>query len=552
MLLNIDINNIAVIENISFSPDVGMTVLTGETGAGKSVIIDSVNLVLGARTNKSLVRHGTDRARVSAMFCVNDEIRSVLAENSIEAEDELIITREITADGKSISRINGEMVTGTLLREISHLLVNIHGQHDNQALLNPSKHIDFLDRYADNGELLMEYKTEYQKLKEYQKELENLTKNEQDRLSKIDLLKYQTDELKKAQLTVGEEEELKAEFTIMSNSEKLSKGAAAAFGYLYENDMNSYDFINKAITELSQLTSYDERLSGIYERIFDASYQIEDASHELRSYIDEIEYNPERIDELSARLDLIKKLERKYGATVEDCIEFYDKAQNELDSLTNSDVRCEELLESIKNTRVGLSKIARQLSKAREKAAKELSAEIVKNLYELDMERAVFTVSVKESDDFLQNGCDMVEFMFSANPGQPEKGLSEIASGGELSRVMLAMKTVLSSADEVDTLIFDEIDTGVSGSAAKKIAKKLSVLGEKKQVICISHQPQLAAASDYNFRIEKTVENDVTRTVIKKLDADEKVNEIARIIDGAEVTKASIEHAKEMILKARD
>lgn len=552
MLLNIDINNIAVIENISFSPDVGMTVLTGETGAGKSVIIDSVNLVLGARTNKTLVRYGTKKAKVSAMFSVSDELRRILSQNSIEAEDELIIAREITDDGKSISRINGDMVTGSLLREISHLLVNIHGQHDNQALLNPSKHIDFLDKYAEGGGILSQYKEEYRKLKGYEKELEGLMSNEQDRLSKIDLLKYQTDELSKAQLRTGEEEELKSEFTIMSNSQKITKSVADAFGYLYENEMNSYDLINKAISELSQITAFDERLSEIYERLSDASYAIEDASHELRSYMDEIEYNPERLDELSQRLDLIKKLERKYGVTVADCIEFYESAKRELDALTNSDEKCEELLEDIKKTKATLSKIAKQLSDIRQKAAKKLSEEIEKNIFELDMEKAVFSVSVKNVEEFLPNGCDVVEFMFSANPGQPPKGLSQIASGGELSRVMLAMKTVLSTADEVETLIFDEIDTGVSGSAAKKIAKKLAILGENKQVICISHQPQLAAASDYNFRIEKTVENDVTRTVIKKLDSNEKINEVAKIIDGAEITDTSIEHAKEMILKARD
>lgn len=553
MLLNIDIKNIAVIESLSFAPESGMIVLTGETGAGKSVIIDSVNAVLGARTNKSLVRYGTDKARVSAMFTVDNNIKKLLADNGIDADDEIIITREISSDGKSIARVNGTMTPISFLREISHLLINIHGQHDNQALLNPSKHVDFLDNYAENNMILEEYKDLYTKLRAYEKELLSLDKNEQERLSRIDLLKYQTDELEKACLKIGEEEDLKEESLIMANSEKISQGAGEAFAYLYENEQNAYDCINNALSKMSSITGFDDALEQIYNRISDASYVIEDASHELRAYLENnVEFEPERMDEVSSRLDMIKRLERKYGATISDCLEFLSKAKNELEDLLNSDIKSEELSENIARLKQKITAVAKKLSLSRKNAAEKLSAEIEKEIRELDMEKAVFSVNVTSEDDFTSNGCDSVEFMFSANPGQPARSLTEIASGGELSRVMLAMKTVLASSDEVDTLIFDEIDTGVSGSAAKKIAAKLAKLGKDKQVICISHQPQLAAAADFNYKIEKQVVNNVTSTSIRLLDSEQRIAELARIIDGTDITKTSLEHAREMLLKGNN
>lgn len=551
MLCNLDISNIAVIEKLSFEPGRGMTVLTGETGAGKSVIIDSVNMVLGARANKALIRYGTDRARVSAMFTADKGVCDILAENGIEPDEEIVITREVTSDGKSIARINGVMVPAGVLRDISHLLINIHGQHDNQALLNPSKHIVFLDGYAENQKLLSEYRSLYYEMREYEKELDALNKNEQDRLARIDLLKYQTEELSRAKLLPGEEEELKEESLIMANSEKITLSVGNAFDVIYENENNAYDLLNGALTQLAAVTGFDERLSAIYERLSDASYAIEDAAHELRAYLDTVEFNPDRMEELSERLDLIKRLERKYGPGIGECLDYLKKAQSELDGLLNSDEKSEELIAKISAVKKKLSQCAKKLTASREEAAQRLSGEIEKELHELDMERAVFKAELKTVDEFNINGCDSVEFVFSANPGQPPKELSEIASGGELSRVMLAMKTVLAETDEVDTLIFDEIDTGVSGSAAQKIAKKLSRLGKTKQVICISHQPMLAAAADYNYKIEKNVKDNITSTSIRLLSEEERICELARIIDGNDITNTSLEHAREMLDKAK-
>lgn len=548
MLCNIDIKNIAVIEDLTFEPGKKMSVLTGETGAGKSVIIDSVNLILGARTNKNLVRHGCERALVSAMFFVTDEIREILNNNGISNDDEtLIITRDITADGKSVARVNGTMVTINFLREISHLLVNIHGQHDNQDLLNPSKHIDYLDSYGDNKQLLLEYTALYKDLKDKEHEYKMICNNEQERMSRIDLLTYQTDELLKADLKPGEKEELIEEYNLIANSEKISQGVNGSYSVLYDSEKCTYDTLSTAISTLASIASFNDELSDIYDRLNEASYTIQDCVHELRSFAENIEFDPQRLNEISERIDYIKRLERKYGGSIESCLEYLNNAQNELDILKNSDIHQENLLAKIDEITIQLTDIAKKMSTIRKKAAKRLSDEIKLQLNELDMEKATFEVDVTCSDALGAKGFDNVEFIFSANPGLPMKSLTEIASGGELSRVMLALKSILADSDNTSTLIFDEIDTGVSGNAAQKIAKKLSLLGKKKQVICISHQPQLAAAADSQFKIEKIVNDGHTKTKIEQLNGTERVEAIAKMIDGDELTKTSIEHAREMI-----
>ncbi len=546
MLFNIDIKNVAVIENISFAPQSGMSVLTGETGAGKSVLIDCINMLLGARINKNLVRFGESRALVSGAFSISEELSNLLLEAGIEADDEIIINREITEDGKSIARINGNMVTASFLREIAPYLIDIHGQHDNQMLLNPSKHIDFLDSYADLYNLRNEYNELYNELKTVNNEIEALNYNEQERLSKIDLLKYQTEELIKADLKDGEEKQLKEESVLISSAEKLCEKVLIAYSNLYDNDNNAYDCINMAIKALGEVSGIDKSLSQIYEKLSDALYTVEDAASELRSFADKTEFDEERLDEISERLDLIKKLERKYGTTIKDCLLFLENASKELDSLINSDEKTEELIKKRNEIIKSMTTMSHNLNEKRKKAAAQLSEKIESELHELEMPKAEFSVNINTSDEFRPYGTDIVEFMISANPGQPLAELSKIASGGELSRVMLAMKSVLSD-DGADTLIFDEIDTGVSGNAALKIAKKLSALGKTKQVICVTHLPQIASIADNNFKIEKTADDNTTKTQISLLSYDERLQELARMIDGENITKASLEHAKEML-----
>lgn len=548
MLFNLDIKNIAVIEDLTFEPGEKMSVLTGETGAGKSVIIDSVNLILGARTNKNLIRYGCEKARVSAMFSLNAEVLKVLEENGIETEDDcLLISREITVDGKSIARVNGNMVSVGVLKNLAVHLVDIHGQHDNQSLLTPSKHINFLDSYAQNSVELTEYQELYNELRRLKNEYSELTKNEQDRVYKIDLLKYQTGEIEKANLKAGEKEELTEQHLLISNAEKISRGINLAYSNLYDSEKNVNDLMSKVLTDLSEISEYDNQISDFKARLEGAYYEIEDISHELKNYSNRIDFDEQRLEEIEQRLDLIKKLEKKYGGSIENCLEFYEKSKNELDLLENSDVRCDELLKEIDKLNEKISIAAKKLSDKRKKAAKELSENIEKHLHELEMEKASFLVEVTECEEYRSNGLDKVIFLFSANPGQPPKELSEIASGGELSRVMLAIKSVLSESDEVETLIFDEIDTGVSGEAAQKIAIKLSRLAKCKQVICISHQPQLAAIGDNHFKIQKEIQDGVTKTKISKLDSEERINELARMIDGNNITNTSILHAKEML-----
>lgn len=547
MLCNIDIKNVAVIENLSFSPSGGMSVLTGETGAGKSVIIDCVNLILGARTNKNLIRYGEKKASVCAMFTPNKELAERLSAAGIDFDEEIIIRREITEDGKSVARINTNMVPASFLREIAPYLIDIHGQHDNQMLLNPSKHIDYLDAFAGLYEQRQEYRELYDKLKKINTEIETLNKNEQERLARIDLLEYQINELASAELKDGEEEALKEESVLISSSEHLSKSAAEAYAYLYDGECNAYDFLNKAVNAIGDGSCPDKSLSQICDRISEALYNIQDCAGELRDYAEKTEFDEERLDFVEERLDLIKKLERKYGATVGECIEYLKKAEDELDVLKNSDEKTAELSKEKEKITKDLSKIAEKLSKKREQAAKDLSAKIESELHDLDMPRAKFSAEITKAEDFKSYGVDVVEFMFTANPGQPLAELAKIASGGELSRVMLAMKSVLSKDEGAETLIFDEIDTGVSGNAAMKIADKLSALGKFKQVICVSHLPQLAAAADNNYKIEKRTEADKTSTTISQLDYEGRVSELARMIDGEKITKASSEHAREML-----
>lgn len=547
MLCNIDIKNVAVIEELSFEPQNGMSVLTGETGAGKSVIIDCVNMLLGERTNKTLIRHGENKASVGAMFTITDELREKLLENGIEAEEDIIIQREITTDGKSIARVNGVMVPISFLRDIAYLLIDMHGQHDNQILLKASSHIDFLDSYANLYEKRNEYHDLYKKLRQINNDIEELSRNEQERLSRIDLLKYQIDELSSADLKAGEEEELKEESILISSSEKLSQNLMKAYVHLYDKENNVYDELNKAIISLGEVSDLDKSLQEINERLSDALYAIQEISSELRDYREKIEFDEQRLDEISQRLDLIKKLERKYGTTINDCLEFLEKATAELDLITNRDEKIAELIKEKENVLKQMESLSAELSRKREIAAKKLSEEIENQIHDLDMVKARFLVDVKRTDEFKQYGKDIVEFMFTANPGQPMGELSKIASGGELSRVMLAVKTVLSKDEGADTLIFDEIDTGVSGNAALKIAKKLSALGKFKQVICVSHLPQLAAIADNNFKIEKTSDNQKTTTKISLLSYDERLKELARMIDGENITNASLEHAREML-----
>ncbi len=542
MLNSLDIKNVALIEQLNIEIDKGMTVLTGETGAGKSIIIDAVNLLLGARTNKTLVRFGTDKARVQGLFSISDELCEVLADLGIDFEDgDLVISREIDASGKSVCRINGVLAPQGVLREVGSYLINIHGQQDNQALLNPQKHIAFLDGYAKTD--LTPFSVLYAKRKEISGQIDMLLKNEQERLDRQDLLQYQVEELAAAQLSPGEKDELSEQKLIMENAEKIAASVGEAYALLYEEN-SAYDSISMAASALSRIGGIDERIDEIASKITEMQYAIADCVHELKSFGDGVEYNENILNDIEERLDLITRLERKYGGSEEAALEYLAQASAELLQLENADETVAELKLQLSEIEKELELAAAKISAHRISAAKRLQEEIELSLFELDMPKVKFEVKV-EPCEYTQNGADRVEFMICPNVGEPMKPLVDIASGGELSRVMLAIKSII--ADGVDTLIFDEIDTGVSGAAAQKIAKKLSALAGGKQVICVSHQPQLAAAADNHYMIKKSEDKDRTVTHIYKLSKEERISELARIIDGDNITETAINHAKEML-----
>lgn len=550
MLRSLDIKNVAVIENLNIEFKSGLTVLTGETGAGKSIIIDSINMILGSRTNKTLVRYGASKAFVSAFFDADKRFNALFEDLGIQQEDGIIISRSMSADGKSIARINGVMVPLNVLRDIAASLVNIHGQQDNQAILNDSEHIGFLDEYAGCAELLSDYGEKYAQARDLKKRLDALKTDEEEKLRRIDMLSFQIDEIEKADLKSGEKERLLEERDIAANSAKIVAGVSAAYSALYENDRASaYDEISVAADALSEISGYEKNIAELYSRLTDVKYAVEDIVHELRGINPEFDEN--YLNEIEERLNTITKIEKKYGGNYEAVTEFYENAVNELLTLKNSDEAAENLEKELSDKKNELKHVGEAIYLKRKTAGEKLSRAIEKELADLDMEKAKFSVFLEHKDVFLKNGMDEVKFMISTNPGEPAKPLTKIASGGELSRTMLAIKTVLAECDSTDTLIFDEIDTGVSGKAAQKIAAKLWSLGKNRQVICISHQPQPAAFADNHFYIEKTVDKDSARTSVRELSDAERELEVARITDGADITETSLTHASEMIAVAR-
>lgn len=552
MLNHLSIKNVAVIDKLEVDLNRGMSVLTGETGAGKSIIIDSINMILGDRANKELVRFGEEKAVVQAVFEANRTAVSILEENDIETEDnQIIISRRVTSDGKSSARVNGTVVTLALLRDVAGCLINIHGQHDNQALLTPQKHINFLDDYSGNAELIADYRSVYTKMRDTEKKLKSLEMDEKEKAQRIDLLEYQVKEIRSAKLTVGEDDDLKAQRDIAANAEKIKSAVNTAYENLYENESapSAYDSLSMAADALSETAELNPKIKEVYDTITEAVYSLEDAAHELKAFGESVDFDEGALNEIEERLELISRLKRKYGNTIPEILRFLENAEKELETIKLSDEKTEELNTELSALEEKLRGAGERLSNARKKAATELEGKIESSLHELNMEKARFCVKVEKSEEFFAGGMDRAEFLISANPGEPLKPLVKIASGGELSRVMLAIKSILAGSDEVDTLIFDEIDTGVSGSAAIKIAKKLAQIAKTKQVICITHLPQLTAAADTHYLISKNTDGPLASTSLTELDGEGRETELARIIDGNTSELAAL-HAREMLKNA--
>lgn len=550
MLTSLKIENVAIIESAAIEFGCGLNVLTGETGAGKSIVIDSINAILGERTSRDIIRTGAQSAKVYAIFeDVNERVRNFLDENGIDCEDGvLIINRTLSREGKNVCRINGAPVTVSMLREIGGELIDIHGQHDNQSLLSPEKHCGFVDSFAGNEDLIADYREKYGRLCEIRSKLKKLTTDESSKSQRIDFLTYQIDELEKAEITIGERDELKARKSLINNSQKVIESLNIAYEAL-KADGAGIDMITDAESEIANASAYMEMLGEASEKITDIRYELEDIAETVRDAMTEVDFDPSELEDIDERLDLLYRLSKKYGDTEEEMLEYLEKARAELDNIAFSEERVKELQKQEKEALAETETAACKLTESRKTAGEKLSNAICSELEFLDMPNVRFVVKCNDIG-LTENGKDEIEFLISANAGEEPKPLAKIASGGELSRIMLAIKNVLAETDGVDTMIFDEIDTGVSGRAAQKIAMKLRSASKGRQVICVTHLAQIAAQGDVHLYISKSVSDGKTYTNIKSLIEEERVAEIARIMGGMEITKLQLESAREMLANA--
>lgn len=550
MLTSLKIENVAIIESAAIEFGCGLNVLTGETGAGKSIVIDSINAILGERTSRDIIRTGAQSAKVYAVFeDVNERVRNFLDEYGIDCEDGvLIINRTLSREGKNVCRINGAPVTVSMLREIGGELIDIHGQHDNQSLLSPEKHCGFVDSFADNADLITDYREKYSRLCEIRSKLKKLTTDESSKSQRIDFLTYQIDELEKAEITIGERDELKARKSLINNSQKVIESLNIAYEAL-KADGAGIDMITDAESEIANASAYMETLGEASEKITDIRYELEDIAETVRDAMAEVDFDPSELEDIDERLDLLYRFSKKYGDTEEEMLEYLEKARAELDNIAFSEERVKELQKQEKEALVETETAACKLTESRKTAGEKLSNAICSELEFLDMPNVRFVVKCNDIG-LTENGKDEIEFLISANAGEEPKPLAKIASGGELSRIMLAIKNVLAETDGVDTMIFDEIDTGVSGRAAQKIAMKLRSASKGRQVICVTHLAQIAAQGDVHLYISKSVSDGKTYTNIKSLIEEERVAEIARIMGGMEITKLQLESAREMLANA--
>ena len=553
MLSQLHIENVAVIEKADLDLDVGLNVLTGETGAGKSILIDSINLALGERVSREIVRTGEQAAHVAALFTdVSRQAREKLAELGYACDEDgsLLITRDISADGRGSCRITGRPATVSIVREIGRLLVNIHGQHENQALFSPEKHLYYLDRYAGLETLTAEYHVRYAEMKRIERALARIETDESAKTRKLDLLRYQIDEIRSASLRLGEEEDLRAQKAHILNAGRITEALQHAYAALDggESDIpGAQELVSAASSDLDGIVEYCPELGELAGRLSSLSLELDDCVAELRTYAGEPDTGEGNIDDIEQRLDTIYRLKMKYGGSIEAALGFLADAENELESIETSDETARKLGIERTAATTQAKQSAAALTRKRTEAAREMQRKIMDELRFLEMPGVRFQVDIRPLDSLGPEGADGVEFMISANPGSPLRPIARIASGGEISRIMLAVKTVLADHDDIDTLIFDEIDTGVSGRAAQKIGMKLRQVSQNRQVLCVTHLAQIASQAERHILIEKTVEKENTFTKLRTLDYSGRRQELARIIGGVNITPITLETAAEML-----
>ncbi len=548
MLRLLHIENIAVIEQAEIAFDRGFNVLTGETGAGKSIVIDAISAILGERTYRDVIRTGADRAFVSAVF---DGVPDLpwFAENRVEYDpSELLVQREVYADGKNVCRVNGRPVTVAILKKLGGQLVNIHGQHDSQQLFDETKHLSYLDLFARNEAERTAYAACYERVLSLRREQERLTLDEGEKLRRVEALQYQLEEIGRAALQPGEDEQLENRRKLLQNAEKLSEALAAAAMALSggEDASGAVDLVGEADHALARIARYDEGLAALGDRLSNLQYELEDVAGELRDHLDQMAYSGEELEQIESRLDVIHRLKRKYGGSVEEILQYAEKAQRELDEITFSEERLAQLEKELAAVTAEAKAAGLLLRATRQTAARAMETRLSQELAALDMPRAQFVCQLEETD-LTPDGLDSLRFLMTANVGEALKPLSKVASGGELARIMLAIKNVLAEQDRVGTLIFDEVDAGVSGRAAQKVAEKLRAVSKNKQVLCVTHLPQIAAAADVHLLIAKTEREGRTYTQVTALDRPGRTREIARIIGGAEITETTLRSAGEML-----
>ncbi|MBM2837409.1 MAG: replication and repair protein RecN [Deltaproteobacteria bacterium] len=521
MLTELNIKNFAIIDSLNITFEKGFNVLTGETGAGKSIIVDAVDLVLGGRASSEMIRSGCEEAVVEAAFDISDVKNKVF--------------------------INGSMATIAMLSDVGEFLVDIHGQHEHQTLMKVERHIDVLDEYAALGPLRQEMSGIYSEWNRVKDELVSLKSSEADKEKRVDLLRFQSDEIEKAALKVDEDEELLEERKLLSNSEKLYESSNTALELLYSQSGSALELIKKAGSNVTDISIIDESMRLTLDAINSASASIEDAALTLRDYVGRISFDPERLNEIEERLDLIGRLKRKYGNTVSEILKYREEVDRELDGIEKAEVRIEELEKEVESLKSKGYKIAESISGKRKKASVELKNKVEKELSDLGMKKAIFEVNMERLNDISAKGFDKVEFLLSSNPGEAPKPLSKVASGGELSRIMLALKKMLANPTGVPTMVFDEVDSGIGGGVAEIVGRKLREVAEGRQVLCITHLAQIAAMADLHYAVSKGENKGRTTTTVSRLSWDERVDEVARMLGGMTITEATKRHAEEMI-----
>lgn len=531
--------------------------LSGETGAGKSIIIDAVHLLVGGRGSAEFVRHGEDKAEIEGLFLLDDlnhPCYKKAEEFGIEIEDGMVVLRrDISKNGKSVCRINGKLVTISTLREVGSTLVDIHGQHEHQELMDESRHLPLLDQFG--GQKIAKSHNEYENIfrsyDQTMKKINNLTENEQQMAHRLDLIQFQLEEIRNADLKLNEDEELIEEKQKLSNFERIFEALQISFNAL-QGEQKGMDWVGLAMSQMQTASELDSNFQELSESVSNSFYQLEDSMRTLRNELDLMEYNPGRLNEIEERLNEINGLKRKYGQSIEATLEYASKIEEEIETILNKETHVEQLQKTAASLREDLLVEGEELSRLRRKTAVNLTKLIHKELKELYMEKTVFEVNfTMDKETFSKNGLDIVEFYLSTNPGEPLKPLSKIASGGELSRIMLALKSIFSKHQGVTSIIFDEVDTGVSGRVAQAIAEKIHQVAKDSQVLCISHLPQVAAMADSHLFISKNTKAGRTKTTVKSLGDEEKIKEIGRMISGVEITDLTREHAKELLLMAK-